>query len=203
VFYSKIMFFSGDLKQDSPSLFNKLSREFSRKECERLSQAFRLAWATNESHLSEAEGTNRSQGSSYNPAPARVAEILLAEIKSFDSRLIGSAILSFCRTKELSATDKLAYCEEVKVLNEARKLCSHPFEIGKIPEDSSYKLAMAIRLDELRHLHLTETNPESIQDIIKLTETLLDLSNLEEVERLRKKLLSALIRSKKRLTHLK
>jgi len=196
--YSQItMIFSGNLYSDSPSLYKKLWRAYPAEDLQHLCRAYTLAYHYSREKLQEPDIT-RPVGASFNPAPARIAEILLGETSNVSSELMGAAILSCISVDHLKEEEKHVFLSEIEIVRALHHASGNALEQDSPPDKNAQKLAMAIRLDQLRHLHMSRFNTEKKAQLCKDSSLLLKQATPEGTERLRKKLEVALSRCKKR-----
>ena len=115
----------GKLSKDSPSLYSHLRRHFSPAELELGESIYSLCFNHSGPEFPEV---SREPGMSFNPRPARVAEIILKEAGIKDIKLAYSAMLSL--VPENKRTDFQGIFQ------------------------TSPAVDLAIALDDLRHFHM-------------------------------------------------
>ena len=117
---------TGDLKIDSPGILRTLRNFLTPPEIEEFAEAYLTSI---NSGGGNEEGLTRKEGASYNPRPARVCEILIKECKENRLEVLLAALYS-CAPG----------CNVTEDINKESSLC----------------IALAITLDTLRHLHMSD-----------------------------------------------
>ena len=116
---------TGDLKTDSPGILRSLKAFLTPIEIQEFSEAYLTSI---QSGGNIENGLTRKENASYNPRPARICEILIKETKESRLEVLLAALYS-CAPN-----------------------CTVTEDISK---ESSLCIALAITLDTLRHLHMT------------------------------------------------
>lgn len=140
----------GNLAKDSPSLYSNLNRYLKEDEVLKITLAYALA--AKHGALNET-GVVRLPKASFNPRPARVAQILMTELRDFNAETLSCAILGCARIEdEIELPENLAYMKEQ--FQELKDSIKSPNEA---PFSSPCEAALyAILLDDVRHLHMTD-----------------------------------------------
>lgn len=143
----------GILKKDSPGLSALIDGLFSQEEQHYIHKAYSLAFRYGA--LNEGE-VKRIEGASYNPRPARIAQILLTEgsIKECDVLI----------TSILNCAEPIIFKEEP---NDTHIYYSNDTTIRSILSGIPYKniaspliaIVFSHILDKLRHLHMCNFDP--------------------------------------------
>lgn len=177
----------GILSQDSPSLAQNIKRYLKPDEAEKVTYAY--AVAAKHGALNET-GVVRAPEASYNPRPARVAQILITELRNYDGNMLCCAILGCARIEsEISLPEELADIQTM--LAELRESMSikNLAPVSLAAEASLY----AIILDEVRHLHMTDFSIELMKDKISQVQALIESKeSFKENQRLVEKIRHAL-----------
>ena len=153
---------TGELKHDSPGLLG-LVRQFLREdEVKQLAEVYCEACrcgALNESSVV------RQPGISYNPRPARICQILINECSEKGLRVLGAAMYACAARNGESGS---AFVEEWQIASRVRMEISnyrdgHRFELTEVEE----AIFLAVKLDELRHMHMTPLPEEHKRDVYR------------------------------------
>lgn len=140
------------LEQLSPSLYRALERCCEKKGLDLLVEAFEYAVA----HGGCTEhGVRRSEGVSFNPRPARICQIVLTDCAERRPEFLAAALLVACN--ERSASQAL---EDANAL----ALQARIFLESEHSESDCEHLALALLLDEFRHLHMTSLSSGQIRE---------------------------------------
>lgn len=174
------------LKDDSPSLFGILERmqqqssksctQLTKQQFEKLLFCYQQAKTNGSCHESPVI---REEGVSFNPRPARLAEIILKEAsKELSTDLLFEILQAafYLPTKQptvnLLANQALNYSKENNFSNDTKTAC----EI----------LAATFQLDVLRHLHMNSWNKQERQEYAsQISNELLPLLNSTSSQRLK------------------
>ena len=132
------------LKAASPALQGELELHYGTSEVAMLSQVFEVAC---ENGALFENGVRRAEGASFNPRPARIAQIILANTKGWTAETLASAILCCCKRDALTAFNTFS--------QQTIKICENFFSGHPESHPQSAIIALALSLDELRHLHMT------------------------------------------------
>jgi hypothetical protein len=178
---------TGNLAGDSPSLYSNLNRYLKEDEVLKITLAYALA--AKHGALNET-GVVRLPDASFNPRPARVAQILMTELRDFTAETLCCAILGCARIEEiLVLPEDLRYLEEQ--LTELKEALKSPNESPSTApcEASLY----AILLDDVRHLHMTDFPIEYMKSKISFVQELIEnKESFKENQRLVEKIKHAL-----------
>ncbi|MEZ4754204.1 MAG: hypothetical protein R3A13_07835 [Bdellovibrionota bacterium] len=124
---------TGKLEEDSPGLLRTLKSFLSPAEIQEFSTAFKLVI---DRGGNTENGLEREDGVNYNPRPARVCEILIKECKEIRLEVLLAALYSCAKN-----------CKEKEEINKENSVC----------------IALAITLDNLRHLHMTDLDDSQVK----------------------------------------
>lgn len=159
----------GVLKTDALGLYVTLCQVFTKSEVTELEEIYQRAWTAG---AGEEAPVRREPGVSYNPKPARLAAILLKEVKPIAFSEVASA---FWMAREPLDTATQSASSRSGQLSQCCYESQAAMAFNQLTEDaegspSIYKLQGALLLDKLRHLHMSEISREQIQVIINLTQ---------------------------------
>ena len=177
----------GILDSDSPSLAQNLKRYLKKDEALKVKQAYSIA--SKYGALNEA-GVVRMAEASYNPRPARVAQILITELRDFDADTLCCAILGCARVEE-----KIPLPESLSSLSDMLGELRDSLNVANLSPASRLVEASlyAILLDEVRHLHMTDFPIEHMKDKISYIQELIESKeSFKENQRLVEKIRHAL-----------
>ena len=90
--------FSGNLRQDSQALFGILTKELKITDSNIIDEAYKMS-CDHQGLLEETE--HRTPGSSFNPKPARIAQILIEYLEVKDEFAISLALLVNAKNPDL------------------------------------------------------------------------------------------------------
>lgn len=182
----------GILDKDSPGLAQNLKRYLKEGEADRVRLAYHIA--SRHGALQET-GVVRQPEASYNPRPARVAQILMTELRSFDAEILCCAILGCAKIEEaFNLPEELSTLQEP--VNELREVLSiNNLEAStSMVEGSLY----AIILDEVRHLHMTDFSIDYLREKMKFIQNLIEnKESYKENQRLVEKIQSSITKLEK------
>jgi hypothetical protein len=158
------------IQKRSPHLLGALKRNFRAPDAALLEEAFSLAM--------EIGGENeldftRAKEASFNPRPARVALILLQEMKVREVATLAAAILASTHPRpnqeELQELFETRISNDNQIRQEIIRLYSQisgPLEKTLAPdevEQSAAVIVLALLLDRARHLHLAKGDDAKIR----------------------------------------
>lgn len=143
---------------DSPALGVLLSRAFGEGCIDVISGDYERSAARGGNQ--ELNGLQREQGVSFRPRIARIVTILLQDFSSRDLPTIRAAVLATGNIEPEDAVDE----GRLAVLVRA----SNPASVRSVDADESKAIAVALALDEVRHLHLTAL--QAAQRAVRLAE---------------------------------
>ena len=187
---SQVLNQNSSLRDAAPGFYAQAGRLLGASKLVALEAAYALSCA--HSGLSES-GVMRSDGASFNPRPARVAQIVLGESLLRDPDTIAAAILA-CSEIESSALQDSTLSRAWQLALQARRCASAPHDA---PAETQ-AIALALILDKTRHLHMQKLQPQQLSSqIIDLTLRLSKFPQLQENAKLRSLVESALLRLKK------
>ncbi len=141
---------SGLLSKDAPG-FSELIKGLLPADWSRLEAIYLLS--SSHGGLEEAELT-RPEGASFNPRPARIAQILISEVKELDPITLGGALLVNC-----PHIDRITDCtyERESILAMQARNAYAPYNLPRPAE----RIYLAYHLDILRHLHISKIEDSS------------------------------------------
>lgn len=175
------------LQKSSDALYKRALKSFSKQELSKIELAFESACdarGADESKIARTEGAN------FNPRPARVAQILFDETCNRDANMVASALIATVdRSKITALGDALAQAAQETFLSP---------EVA-VPGRDALAIALALMLDELRHLHMHADRNEIAGPLRARARVLVQYAGtIPEFERLRLKIETALKRSEPR-----
>ena len=138
-----------ELASDSPSLWGSLQRRILDSDRAQLAEIYSLACAYGA--LSEG-GVRREGGASFNPRPARICQILINECNESDPDVFAAAMLACCTSQpdfQVASPAAVGWGVASRVIRVQSGL-----EIQF--DETVARVLLALQLDELRHLHMTE-----------------------------------------------
>ena len=131
---------TGDIWQDAPALAVKLSAVYSPDQCSIIFRIFKEVSLRGGAH----EGPiRREEGVNFNPRPARIAQIVLAETEQKDVDLL---IIAMQATVDVPSGSEESF-----------------EELDNLPA----LVVGALLLDAVRHLHMSTQTPEQIAERLK------------------------------------
>lgn len=180
---------SADINNNAPALFAILQKIFRPDEIKLIEAAY--SFSCNHGGLNEGE-LNRTVGANFNPRPARIAQILISETKITNSHDIIVAILA-CMNSSPPITFPqflIEFAEDSENTQALLNTNNPKFENFNITN-----IALAIKLDDIRHLHMRNIPGGELSE--KLTECKLWLKHIpshDQIDRLCVMLNSAISR---------
>ncbi len=183
---------TGNLSKDSPSLYQNIRRYLKEDEVLKIT----LAYAISAKHGGLTEtGVVRLPEASYNPRPARVAQILMTELRDYNAETLCCAILGCCSVDEKITLPEtlLDIKEQLQELSDAITSPNEP------PTSTTCEASLyAILLDDIRHLHMTDFPIEHMKNKITFIQELIESKeSYKENQRLVEKIRHALDRLEK------
>jgi len=148
----------GELRSDSPGLYRTLLRRMGKEGFARVERAY--AEAARCGALEEAP-VLRDPGASFNPKPARICQILVAELSEFRELVLSASMLSCVSPEKMVPIPLLSEEQAVALL-------VHEWLSGKHRRSTSVvveRISLALKLDQLRHLHMTGLDLDGIRRV--------------------------------------
>ncbi len=130
---------------DSPALVVLLSRAFGEGCIDVISGDYERSAVCGGNR--ELHGLQREEGVSFRPRIARIVTILLQDFGSRDLPTIRAAVLAAGNIEPEDVVEEGRLAELVRA--------SNPASVRSVDPDESKAIAVALTLDEVRHLHLT------------------------------------------------
>lgn len=157
------------LAKDSPKVFRLISELLNHEDTEKV--LFHYEYVMSFGHITEAP-IKRAPGSSFNPRPARVSQLLISEGQESCRENISAAMLLSLPYNELlviqqvsEKPNKLSLESLFKATQVSAISCSK-IEIDSIDphtfDSSLERLLAAYSLDKIRHLHMYDTTTEEM-----------------------------------------
>lgn len=137
---------TGVLSKDSPGLLLQLSLVLAPPKIVELSDVYAKLF---EFGLVSEGDVKRAINASYNPRPARIMQIMVAEEKEASSDVLASSILACLEPAKLLAIQ--AQFPKFSPL----AIASHNFPKDCDTSIEAQRIALALRLDLIRHLHMS------------------------------------------------
>lgn len=199
------------LATSSPGLLATLQRVFSAEEVSLLSEDYGLV--VNAGGLSE-DPVIREEGVSYNPRPARIATIVLAETPHPELHAIRLALWSTIGASRMSDAPECIAADlrmVRSILEESSKLVSQETREGgsliEVNTSSVVEVLLAVQLDTVRHLHMTTLSPEARERVVETSEAMVRkveqiVASVTVVQTLIKKLQHSISQQRRILTNL-
>lgn len=170
-----------DLKSDSPQLHSQLVSLFG-GDLEDFQQAYQLSTASN---MSWEGKLKRTVGANFNARPARLAQIVMKELGYQDRKVLLAAFFLCCEVNQLRQLPN-GPAQQL-----AREATRYPAPVCREAEG----LALALYLDELRHMHLRGLPQSKLLSELDRAQELMVPSILHlENERLRELIMTAITR---------
>jgi len=179
------------LSTESPRLYKAFARIFTSEDLEMAQEVYALVVA----HGGNQEDyLHRETGVTFNPRVSRVCEILIKECAQKTFRIFAAAMASCA--KGISAE---LDCVDMKLVHEARAWDTKDGASQLSPE--AEMIALAIKLDELRHLHMTTLDDTAKQAVYQdVTQRLLHCISHDKSVRLKELINAWADRFKRSLT---
>lgn len=176
---------NGTLSSDSPALFAKFKRIFKAEEIAKLEVCYKAAVRLG---ALEESPVKREKDASYNPKPARVCQILMQVNSSLEA--LEAAMLMCASPTKIDLTPG--------ELSDATSLAKHAlkeFPSAYHRQDPRIEgLFLALKLDALRHLHMTSFTNEKIRALLVEIQKAI-LPNISHPENIKlKELLSSTVK---------
>ena len=170
---------SGVLEHDSPSFFQFLTKTFPAPTREIFERVYSVFFEQGKLELTDAQSDRTPR---FNPAPCRVASLIVSECKDTDPEHLLAAMLQ-CFEKP----DLVIKAEHVSAHTKNLALAALDFVKNPQPTDSTVeRLGLALTLDRIRHLHLSaKTSAEQIAVCIRVQTVLIPETRSTENERLK------------------
>jgi len=141
----------GALAEYSPHLLGKLERRLYDRSLAPFEDA--LQFAISHGGLDEID-FKREPGVSYNPRPARVALILMDDLRVLEEEVLQAGICASIEATEFPITAALPKSLPAQVFRIAADAKCSFSELGVQDGNEVLQVALALLLDRLRHLHL-------------------------------------------------
>ncbi len=159
--------FSGNLKLDSPSLYGILSRTLSSIELEHVVTAFK------DSIEKGSAKEKREEGLSFNPRPARIAEILIKEANVTSTETISASFYASLYENKINFTSNLsANC--TSLVNEVHLFLKNESLINNV---ECKKISLAYCIDYTRRIHIEKPSENKLNSFFKKVNYLLSLED--------------------------
>ena len=136
----------------APGLFRELKRICNESSLPQFALVFSKAYDANK--LLEPTLTRPAQAN-YNCRPARIAQILITELKERNEHTLLAAILACGGSSALNDRSLLASGDLHNAIELASKV-----QNGLCDCEASERISLAIKIDELRHLHMRVISTE-------------------------------------------
>lgn len=164
----KVAMKSGILRIDAPKLFRELQRRLAGQSLIEIEQLYKKL---GELGCLNDQPIKREKGVSFNPRPARICQILISEVHEDKFNMFAAAHL-MCANPDITIE---GYKDAQLIVDQARSLLtiqspSLMREFSMLSE----RIALAWRLDELRHIHMSEIDSAKIEDLVCSTNNLLN-----------------------------
>lgn len=156
-------FARGDLLEDAPGLHRLLTRKLTAVDQRHLECAYQAAVLIG---AGEDAGLRRTEGASFNPKPARLCQLLLVELAIIDPVPLSAAFFCAAPVQE-STMSKGQFEEEIKLARQA--LVFPNLDAVALEETYVQELALALRLDLIRHVHMVADSAAEILALIDTT----------------------------------
>lgn len=183
----------GSLLDDSRGLYVRLQNVFDAPSLETLNAIYAEVFQLGGTEESDVL---RTDGASFNPKPARVAQILIDDLEVRDFSAIGAGLCSplshTSRFRMKAATvQMLELCEQARLLFEE--------EVEECPLEVRL-LGGAIALDDVRHLHMRDvSSPRKRELVDQVSKAVLGNLLVPEAATIRVKLDTAIAMQRRRL----